>query len=202
MQFSSRYPSPNSGFLARHLASSGANRTTRKHTPVRLLLQAMRKSFVLVLLLATAAQNTAAQSGRRNTATRPTITAPVQPPANPEPEIRTVPIAPIAPSALHSLPEGLRARQIETLDRGSFRLADFQGKVLVINLWASWCGPCRREVPEYEKVRKEYHDRQVEFVGLTTEDPYTSAGRVKKFIRDTNFTFRIGWGTAKPRSSL
>ena len=95
----------------------------------------MRKSLVLILLLATAAHHAAAQSGRKITATRPTLTAPVQPPANPEPEIRT---DPITPPVLHSLPDGLRARQIETLDRGSFRLADFQGKVLVINLWASW----------------------------------------------------------------
>ncbi len=76
---------------------------------------------------------------------------------------------------------------------GSFRLADFHGKVVVINLWASWCGPCRREVPEYEKVRQAYTGREVEFIGLTTEDPQTEADRVKKFLRDTNFGFRLGW---------
>jgi thiol-disulfide isomerase/thioredoxin len=88
------------------------------------------------------------------------------------------------------------------IDSGTFRLADFKGKVLVINLWASWCGPCRREVPEYEKVRKAYAGRDVEFIGLTTEDPRTSSGRVKKFLRDVNFGFRLGWADPETASTL
>jgi thiol-disulfide isomerase/thioredoxin len=91
------------------------------------------------------------------------------------------------------LPETLREREIRTIDNQTFRLSDFQGKVVVINLWASWCGPCRSEVPEYEKVRKSYAGRDVEFIGLTAEDRNTSADRVKKFLRDVNFGFRLGW---------
>lgn len=93
----------------------------------------MGKLFLLLLLVAASALNVAAQSGRR--ITRPAPTAPVQPLVNPEPELRP---APIAPSELLVMPESLRERQIETLDSGSFRLADFHGKVVVINLWASW----------------------------------------------------------------
>ena len=91
------------------------------------------------------------------------------------------------------LPLSLREREIKALDSGSFRLDDFQGKVLVINMWASWCGPCRREVPEYERVRKSYAGQNVEFVGLTTENPRTDAARVDKFVRDAHFGFRLGW---------
>jgi thiol-disulfide isomerase/thioredoxin len=101
--------------------------------------------------------------------------------------------ASVAPPELTVLPESVLNRQLKALDRGSFSLADFGGKVLVINLWASWCGPCRREVPEYEKVRKEFAGRGVEFIGLTAEDPSTSAARVKQFARDFNFSFRLGW---------
>ena len=90
------------------------------------------------------------------------------------------------------LPESVLERRIRTLDNKHFRLADFQGKVLVINLWASWCGPCRREVPEYERVRKDYLGREVEFIGLTPEDP-SESGQVNKFVRETNFGFLIGW---------
>lgn len=152
----------------------------------------MRKLFLLLLLIAASALNAAAQSGRRITTPRLTQTAPVQPSLNPEPEPQPPSII-AAPSALLFLPGSLRERQIETLDSGSFRFADFHGKVVVINLWASWCGPCRREVPEYEKVRKAYAGRDVEFIGLTTEDPRTAADRVKKFLRDIGFSFRIGW---------
>jgi len=161
----------------------------------------MGKLFLPLLLVAASALNAAAQSGRRVTAPRSTPTAPIQPPLNPEPEISPR-VAPVAPSGLLFLPESLRERQIKTLDSGSFRFADFHGKVVVINLWASWCGPCRREVPEYEKVRKAYAGRDVEFIGLTTEDPRTSSDRVNKFLRDISFGFRLGWADRETARTL
>jgi thiol-disulfide isomerase/thioredoxin len=150
----------------------------------------MRKTFQLILLGAMFAVSAAAQSGRRG----------ITPPPPPPPERMTEPpiVSPaerasVAPPELTVLPESVLKRQLKALDKGSFSLADFGGKVLVVNLWASWCGPCRREVPEYEKVRKEFAGRDVEFIGLTAEDPRTSSDRVKQFARDFNFRFRLGW---------
>lgn len=150
----------------------------------------MRKTFLLILLCALFAVSAAAQSGRRG----------ITPPPPPPPErISEPPIvspaerASVAPAELTVLPESVLKRQLKALDKGSFSLADFGGKVVVVNLWASWCGPCRREVPEYEKVRKEFAGRGVEFIGLTTEDPRTSSDRVKQFARNFNFGFRLGW---------
>jgi thiol-disulfide isomerase/thioredoxin len=150
----------------------------------------MRKTFVLILLGAMFVVSAAAQSGRRG----------ITPPPPPPPERMTEPpiVSPaerasVAPAELTVLPESVLKRQLKALDKGSFSLADFGGKVLVVNLWASWCGPCRREVPEYEKVRKEFAGRGVEFIGLTAEDPRTSSDRVKQFARDFNFRFRLGW---------
>jgi thiol-disulfide isomerase/thioredoxin len=91
------------------------------------------------------------------------------------------------------VPERLLERKIKGIDKGDFRLADFHGKVVVINLWASWCGPCRREVPDYERVRKSYEGQDVEFVALTTEDPDEAGDDVRKFLRQVNFGFRLGW---------
>jgi thiol-disulfide isomerase/thioredoxin len=108
----------------------------------------------------------------------------------------------VAPAELTVLPESVLKRQLMALDKGSFSLADFSGKVLVVNLWASWCGPCRREVPEYEKVRKEFAGRDVEFIGLTAEDPRTSSDRVKQFARDFNFRFRLGWADRETAVAL
>jgi len=153
----------------------------------------MKKILLASLLLASLLLATAfPQSGRRVSA--PTTTqpvAPIQPPVNPEPEPR--PEVRSAPAELTFIPESLRDREIKSIDNGSFRLSDFGGKVIVINIWASWCGPCRREVPEYEKVRKSYAARNVEFIGLTTEDPRSAADRVNKFVRDLGFGFRLGW---------
>ena len=91
------------------------------------------------------------------------------------------------------LPESTWERQIKALDDKNFRLADFHGKVVVINIWASWCGPCRREIPEYEKVRKSYTKGDVVFIGLTMEDPRYESARVQRFVREVGFGFRLGW---------
>jgi thiol-disulfide isomerase/thioredoxin len=158
----------------------------------------MKKMFALFFLAAFAA-NAAAQSGRKIVPRSPTQTEPpVQAPVWAQPEV----VRPAAPAELSALPESLLQRPLKSLDKGSFRLADFGGKVVVVNLWASWCGPCRSEVPEYEKVRKEYAGRNVEFIGLTTEDPRTSSDRVKQFVRNFNFGFRLGWADRETARTL
>ena len=149
----------------------------------------MKKTFPLLLFIALAA-HAAAQSGRR-------ITTP--PPAEPQaeaPSVESAPAvtrAPSSPTELRTLPESVLTRELRAIDKGSFRLADFGGRVVVVNLWATWCGPCRMEIPEYERVRREYAARGVEFIGLTTEDPRTASEGVKKFVGDFKFGFRLGW---------
>jgi len=153
----------------------------------------MRKlNLLLILILAIVFTMTVKpQSGRRIATPATAPIAPIQPPVNPQPELKpsTLEIRPELPM----LTERLREREIKSLDNSTFHLSDFIGKVVVINIWASWCGPCRREVPEYEKVRKEYSSRGVEFIGLTMEDPKTAAAQVNRFVRDLNFGFRLGW---------
>lgn len=159
----------------------------------------MRKTFLLIPLSAMFALGAAAQSGRRG------ITRPAPPPPerlSEPPIVSSAEPASVAPVVLTVLPESVLNRQLKALDQGSFSLADFGGKVLVVNLWASWCGPCRREVPEYEKVRKEFAGRDVEFIGLTTEDPRTAYDRVKRFARDLNFGFRLGWADRETAVAL
>ncbi len=157
----------------------------------------MKTSPKLVLTITALAINLVAQSGRRISTPAPTQPAPVQGPVNPEPE----PVS-AAPAPLRFLPERIVEREIKSVNNNNFRLADFHGKVLVINLWASWCGPCRREIPEYERVRKAYSGRDVEFVGLTTEDPDHSFERVNKFLRDVSFGFRLGWADHETAHTL
>jgi thiol-disulfide isomerase/thioredoxin len=158
------------------------------------------RTLLLLLLLSTAlVPNAASQSGRRISAPRTTSTAPIQPPLTPEPE---PPTTTAASGDFLLLTESFREREIKSLDNGTFKLADFRGKVIVVNVWASWCGPCRREIPEYEKVRKAYSTQDVEFIGLTTEDPRTSSDRVNRFVRDTHFGFRLGWADRETARTL
>lgn len=139
-----------------------------------------------------------AQSGRRITTPAPTRTEPsIQTPTAAEPADQ-----PATLGELIVLPQSLLTRRLQSLDNGNFRLADYDDKVVVLNLWATWCGPCRMEVPEYERVRKQYAGRGVEFIALTTENPLTSSDLVKKFVREFNFGFRLGWADRETALTL
>src|SRR5262245_12863350 len=101
--------------------------------------------------------------------------------------------APAAVPALTDLPPEVAMAPLKDANGASFKLADFFGKVIVVNFWATWCGPCRREIPELVKLNKEFHPRGVEVIGLSTEDPDASAEKVRKFIQDFQIDYRIGW---------
>lgn len=62
-----------------------------------------------------------------------------------------------------------------TLEGGTYSTADHLGQVQVLNVWASWCAPCRAEAPNLVAVSAEYADRDVQFVGLNTRDSATAA---------------------------
>ena len=62
-----------------------------------------------------------------------------------------------------------------TLDGGTWRLSDHRGEVVVLNVWASWCAPCRAEAPELQEVWEEFDGRGVQFVGLDTRDSDAAA---------------------------
>jgi len=155
----------------------------------------MRKTFPLLFVALALSAHAAAQSGRR--------IAPQ--PAPPAPVVEPKADAPLAGDGFYAdnapepeppagyVPEAVLGREFESLKDGSFKLSDFGGKVLVINLWASWCGPCRREIPEIEEVRREYESKGVEFFGLTAENPQTDGERVRRFVRESRLGYRVGW---------
>jgi len=66
------------------------------------------------------------------------------------------------------------------------QLSDFTGKVVVINVWGSWCAPCRTETPELETVYTEYRDRGVQFLGIDVRDNRDTA---RDFVTDRNVQY-------------
>ena len=79
--------------------------------------------------------------------------------------------------------------EIETFDGETIRLSDFEGKVVVLNFWASWCPPCRWEMPFFERMSQEYEDQDVVFLGVAISDTLEN---VRAFAEGVGVTYPNG----------
>ncbi|MFJ2929946.1 TlpA family protein disulfide reductase [Streptomyces massasporeus] len=75
----------------------------------------------------------------------------------------------------------------KTIAGKTLDVADYKGKVVVLNVWGSWCNPCRAEAKYFAKVSKAYADKGVQFVGINTRD--TSTGAALAFEKDWDITY-------------
>lgn len=89
----------------------------------------------------------------------------------------------IAPAALLSAPFTDASGAAATLGR-------FQGKVMVVNFWATWCAPCREEMPAFARLQTRWAGRGVQFVGLSAEEPEA----VARFGREMGITYPLWVG--------
>lgn len=83
-----------------------------------------------------------------------------------------------------------RRFSLRDLEGKKRQLADFKGKVVVVNFWATWCGPCQKEMPAFTKVYAEYRDRGVEMVGAANEERSAKA-KVQAFVKSMDIQFPI-----------
>ncbi|MBQ1095014.1 TlpA family protein disulfide reductase [Streptomyces sp. NPDC054844] len=75
----------------------------------------------------------------------------------------------------------------ETVDGGHVDVDDYKGKVVVLNVWGSWCPPCRAEAKNFEKVYQDVKDQGVQFVGINTRD--TSTGPARAFEKEFGVSY-------------
>lgn len=107
-----------------------------------------------------------------------------------------------APPAVITLPTSVVDAEMRAVTGAPIKLSSYAGKVLLVNLWATWCGPCRLEVPELVKLHKEFRPQGVEIVGLSTENPDASADDVREFVHDYKVDYRVGWVTPEVAITL
>lgn len=127
---------------------------------------------------------------------------PNQPTASATPAVQINPATPnaIAPNAAPPvvtavpLADSIRQTKVKTIDGGSLKLADFKNKVLVVNLWATWCGPCRMEMPDLVKLNNEYKSRGLVVLGVaTTYNERDNLDGVKEFVKAQKVDYKVLW---------
>ena len=80
----------------------------------------------------------------------------------------------------------LRESRLNGLSGENKKFSDFKGKPLIINVWASWCGPCRAEMGSLERLAKRYNGKEFNIIGISTDDYHDKA---TAFIEQTGITF-------------
>ncbi|WP_371497714.1 TlpA family protein disulfide reductase [Kitasatospora sp. NBC_00374] len=74
-----------------------------------------------------------------------------------------------------------------SLSGGDVKLSDYRGKVVVLNIWGSWCGPCRAEAKNLQEVSQAHKDDGVQFLGINTRD--TDPANAVRFEQEKGITF-------------
>jgi thiol-disulfide isomerase/thioredoxin len=68
------------------------------------------------------------------------------------------------------------------------KLAEYKGKVVIVNFWATWCGPCKVEIPDFVKLYAEYKDKGLVIVGVSVDD---SAEQLQTFMREYKMNYPV-----------
>jgi thiol-disulfide isomerase/thioredoxin len=90
------------------------------------------------------------------------------------------------------------ALSLRDLQGRRLRLSDYKGKVVLLNFWATWCPPCRAEIPDLVKMQREYKSRGLQVIGITY--PPETAGEVRQFTRKLRINYPVALGTKETRS--
>ena len=88
---------------------------------------------------------------------------------------------------------------LQALNDSSYTLSKMEGKVVLINFWATWCGPCRMEIPEFNELKKNYHEQGFEILGISVSD---NKKQLKNFSKSFSIDYPLLYGSAKDMNKV
>jgi thiol-disulfide isomerase/thioredoxin len=92
-------------------------------------------------------------------------------------------------------PSGILQTDIKKLDGNMFKVEDLKGQVVLLNLWATWCGPCRKEMPELVAMESELKDKGFKIIGLNTDNE--TPEQINPFVQQMKLNYEIAWADEK-----
>jgi peroxiredoxin len=81
--------------------------------------------------------------------------------------------------------------ELESLDGDKIRLSDLRGKTVILNLWATWCGPCEEEMPAFQQFYQDHKDKDLEILAVNMTSFETEKDAIVPFVNKYGLTFPI-----------
>ena len=88
---------------------------------------------------------------------------------------------------------------LQALNDSSYTLSKMEGKVVLINFWATWCGPCRMEIPEFNELHKSYHEKGLEILGISVSD---NKKQLKNFTKSFAVNYPLLYGGTREMNKI
>ncbi|MGE7674286.1 peroxiredoxin family protein [Lysinibacillus sp. NPDC094403] len=81
--------------------------------------------------------------------------------------------------------------ELKTLKGETVRLSDYVGKKVILNFWATWCPPCKEEVPHMQKIYEEYKNQGIEILAVNVTNKDKGEEAVAQFVKEHGLTFEV-----------
>ncbi|NTW89222.1 MAG: TlpA family protein disulfide reductase, partial [Desulfobulbaceae bacterium] len=78
--------------------------------------------------------------------------------------------------------------KLQTIDGKPLRLSDYKNKAVILNFWATWCPPCRAEIPDMIELQKKYSGKKFSFIGVVVSD---DLDKVQRFVKDKGINYPV-----------
>ncbi len=88
---------------------------------------------------------------------------------------------------------------LNSIEDSIYTLSNLNGNVILINFWATWCGPCRMEIPEFNELQKQYADKGFKILGISVSD---NKKQLQNFVKSVAVEYDLLYGSSKEMNKI